>query len=176
VDKILKNQALIMASASGPVSFVKLSKDETVDLHMQAASFIDTHVRTPACPTLKLAPFDQCTVGRTHLTCPIHGTNSIHMTKDLFVKLEDMFGVDVNGEPPEIYNEAMPDGSGIVYKLNLPILFKRSSAANTNAGKGTKGGGGAESIPSLEWPLFLLIVEAGLSGYLYYRHTLGIAF
>jgi hypothetical protein len=164
-----------MASSAATTSFVKLSRDEIIDLHMQAASFIDTHVRTPACPTLKLAPFDQCTVGRTHLTCPIHGTNSIHMTKDLFVQLENMFGVDVNGEPPEIYNEAMPDGSGIVYKLNLPILFKRSSAASASKNNG-RGVASKGSVPSLEWPLFLLIVEAGLSGYLYYRHTLGIAF
>jgi hypothetical protein len=156
-------------------AFVRLSHEEICDLHAQAANFVETQMRTAASPSMKLAPLGQCTVGRTHLTAPIYGTNSVNKSLELFQQLKDMFGVDVNGESPTIHDEIMPDGSGIVYKLNLPILFQRK-ANNRGGGSGGVSSATPRSMPSLEWPLFLLIVDAGLAGYLYYRQVSGTAF
>ena len=94
--------------------------------------------------------------------------------KHLFELLEDTFGIDVNGEPPSIYDEIQADGTGIVYKLNLPILFKNTqSVAGVSSGKRHVA---KAAKPTLEWPLFLMLVEVVLCGSMYYRYSVGIAF
>jgi len=151
--------------------FETLSASEIRDLYNAAQQFVKTHMRHSDSPNMALAPFDQRFVGRTHLTVPIHGANSLKQNRQLFEMLEDTFGVDVDGNPPYIYDEIQADGTGIVYKLNLPILFKRQEKRRTTQAFAT-----TSSIPTLEWPLFLMVVEIGLTGLLYYRFAAGVAF
>ena len=154
--------------------FIRLSNDEILDLHATAANFVKTHMRNSDSPNMVLAPFEKRQIGQTHLTVPIHVANSLRKNKHLFELLEDTFGIDVNGEPPSIYDEIQADGTGIVYKLNLPILFK-----NTQQVVGSGGGKRLASKavkPTLDWPLFLLLIEVVLCGSMYYRYSVGSAF
>ena len=155
--------------------FVRLSNEEILDLHATAANFVKTHMRNSDSPNMVLAPFDKRQIGQTHLTVPIHGANSLRKNRHLFDLLEDTFGIDVNGEPPSIYDEIQADGTGIVYKLNLPILFKNTQSVAGGASSG-KRHVAKVSKPTLEWPLFLMLVEVGLCGIMYYRYSVGIAF
>ncbi len=156
--------------------FIRLSNDEILDLYAPAANFVKTHMRNSDSPNMVLAPFEKRQIGQTHLTVPIYGANSLRKNKHLFELLEDTFGIDINGEPPSIYDEIQADGTGIVYKLNLPISFK-----NTQQVVGGNGGNGKRLAsktvkPTLEWPLFLLLVEVVLCGSMYYRYSVGSAF
>ena len=155
--------------------FIRLSNDEILDLHATAANFVKTHMRNSDSPNMVLAPFEKRQIGQTHLTVPIHGANSLLKNKRLFDLLEDTFGIDVNGEPPSIYDEIQADGTGIVYKLNLPILFKNNQQTVGNGGNGKRLASKTVK-PTLEWPLFLLLVEVVLCGSMYYRYSVGSAF
>lgn len=152
--------------------FETLSYPEIESLYNAAQQFVKTHMRNSDSPGMALAPFDKRYIGRTHLTIPIHGANSLKQSRQLFEQLEQAFGTDVDGNPPYIYDEIQADGTGIVYKLNLPILFRKQ---NKHKG-GVSVTQASAAPPTLEWPLFLMLVEIGLCGFTYYRFATGVAF
>ena len=153
--------------------FVKLSHPEIRQVYNEAQQFVKTHMRNSDSMNMSLAPFEDRFIGQTHLSLPIYGTNSLKQTRQLHDMLEKTFGTDVDGNPPYIYDEIQADGTGTIYKLNIPILFRREARKH----KGYFAQGSASSAPpTLEWPLFLMLVEVGLCGFMYYRYATGVAF
>ena len=155
--------------------FVRLSQEEIRDLYNTAANFVKTHMRNSDSPNMCLPPYSPQFVGQTHLTVPIHGANNLKKTLQLFKQLEEHFGLDLNGEPPSLYEEYQADGTGLVTKMNLPIVFKKTQSVFGEYRGGGRGKANS-AAPTLEWPLFLLLVEVGLCGFMYYRIANGIAF
>lgn len=144
--------------------YVKLDHDEIVELREKASEFVSRYLRNvnPNNPNMRLAPFLECRVGRTDISCPIQGVNSLNLTFEDQARMQEEF------PGASIYTERMPDGSEISYKLNIPILRKRSVQRRSGKTTGTK--------PTLEWALLLAVVEAGLCGIFYYRWTAGLVF
>lgn len=153
--------------------FVKLSHAEIRDVYNRAQQFVKTHMRNSDSLNMSLAPFEERFIGQTHLSLPIFGTNSLKQTRQLHEMLENTFGTDVDGNPPYIYDEIQADGTGTIYKLNIPILFRKSKKAQ---GYFSHASEKMSSPPTLEWPLFLMLVEIGLCGVMYYRYATGVAF
>lgn len=160
-------------AANNQSPFVRLSQQEIQQLYQEASKFVSTHIRTPDKPNAGVAPYSPQFVGQTHLTVPIHGVTNLVTSKELYEQLEETFGLDMNGKPPTFYHEMDPDGNGMIYKLNLPIRFHKSQL-ESNKFRPSKGK--VASVPTLEWPLFLMLVEVGLCGFMYYRVATGVAF
>lgn len=155
-------------------SFYTLNSAEIAELYQDACDFVKKHLRTSNSPSMKLAPFDKRQLGKTHASFVIVGANSIDHDGSLYEELEETFGLDINGKRPRIYDEIQPDGSGVAYKLIVPIMFHKKSG-NGNGGRKQYTTNKTGTRPTLEWPMFLILVETGLAGLMYYRYSVGIA-
>ncbi len=147
--------------------FTKLEPEEIDELHDRICRFVDVHIRNNDNPSAHAGAYPpDCTVGRTHFIVPLLGVNTLRKNKESMDILDQCFpGAD-------IYEERMPDGAEIVYKLNVPIAFPKAKkeafvAAGARLSKRTH---------NLNYPIALTIVEAVLVGVLYYRYANGMAF
>lgn len=149
--------------------FVKLEPEEIDNLHERICKFVDVHIRNSDNPNAHAGAYPpDCTVGRTHFIVPLFGVNTLKKNRESMNILDDMF------PGSEIYEERMPDGAEIVYKLNVPITFPKSKRPAYSGGGGSGGGKGGKL--TLEYPLMLTMFEIILIGAFYYRYVNGMAF
>jgi hypothetical protein len=134
--------------------------DEVDALYDKASAFVTEYVKNNYNPNAQVAKKRECKAGMTHYSCPITGVKLFRADNAMHTTINDFFGAGA-----WIEQETLADGSGMRFKLHIPLPSVSAKKGNKQLVKGRD----LDSGSSWERLFMLGMIEAALVGVLWFR-------